>query len=1178
MDFIEYLKKFLDDNFDKNTGDFLNEVLISEDVNGVSHQIKIQKAELFPRNTADIKWDTNYGEVFIKDKFTIVEQRVMPDGEVLIDNFYSLRIDELDGESTDLNILNEKMEKGGIDQVINDYVVEQQGDVIPDTPSNVVDLDNQVVIDTEYGTGRDITVTVDKNGNVVLFRGTDDPNRGINVNFESQVGRGEVGYGKGNYFSPNPQYARNYARGGRKLYGYSTDIKPNEILNFKTKISKNIELAKKLGVEDIYWDKSNPNYQRNITWYDLFTEVDKEDVWNEAIGDYEVTKKSKYGRSWFQNNIDIFKDNGVKAFITTEIGEARYTKAEIFPLVTETNNLNIKPVVQYNVDGAGVDLSQFTEIPLDTPTTVAGAEVIDEIEGIQRETVEKLRNANDAFVAEQVDDIMARKINEVLPFVDTSLSRAEAIGISITGPQITTSADPTLNTFIDDIEKITGQTLDITEKRKLRQFMYDVARGSDNLLDDAKSFITDLRDGVDNSKLNNPGYKIWKNWQHSGAFRPDFKPLRDRTLNELIVFPPPPFVSLVNGLEVSGESINFTAISDANVNIPEGIDRPSNFPFYEETKKLKQVDFPKIYHGSNTLRLLDSVNQGANVDKFLHGGTYKAAVDRSTGAFANQSISSLANTLDSYIAVDILGEQGEVVDFYNQLIRSQELRGQEVDYEKVKQLYKKTIYYNLTTDRDYKSAVNISGYWDNNNLKVSVVWKQDGNNVNGGSIYDYRADDFATINFDEKLNYIDSDIRQVNWKEAIGQKINDPYTPSYVYEIQPKPTANILELKGGYIFTNKNGGGTAFGSDTLLNELENFNKTGYGSRLDFFDIDYVERGTFADMYDAITNKNTTALSRLEKISREDFLNEIRKADIIAYVNDVEDPGSISYAVANYDEVDIIRMSEADQAQFQIDVDNRSYEVNNTPYTLLDDMDQEIDLSNSAYNQYQTNNIDRFNQTTNKTYKNFYDQRIANFEQNIKPNITMLGDGTGMGPGAALANNTAEFVNQLPIEQTLKDKTIERISKHTAGLAAKAATPDPLQALDIYEDFVILAGLAYAFAPDIDTFVKNQANNMLETMAGAAGYKVKLQDFEYDWERVSDTMDWVESVSPTDIVIKKVGELATGAAETGMVTGFGYIPKDLSSTLGNTLATATTTKEKERDPMYDRIKRTFSGQY
>ena len=160
----------------------------------------------------------------------------------------------------------------------------------------------------------------------------------------------------------------------------------------------------------------------------------------------------------------------------------------------------------------------------------------------------------------------------------------------------------------------------------------------------------------------------------------------------------------------------------------------------------------------------------------------------------------------------------------------------------------------------------------------------------------------------------------------------------------------------------------------------------------------------------------------------------------------------------------------------------------------------------------------FYRSSVQTPKQYTDQRTANYINNLRQQLPDVpGPGTGMGPGAALANNTAEFVNQLPIEQTLKDKTIERIGKHTAGLAAKAATPDPLQALDIYEDFVMLAGLAYAFAPDINTFVKNQANNMLETMAGAAGYKVKLQDFEYDWERVSDTMDrvdrdWEKSIS------------------------------------------------------------------
>jgi hypothetical protein len=185
----------------------------------------------------------------------------------------------------------------------------------------VVDFDNQAVLGQEYGSGRDITIPVDKDGNVILFRGTDNPNIVVNIDFQSQVGRGEVGYGKGNYYSPNPQYAANYAvPSGRNLYGFSTDIKPNEIINFQQSLSSNPKLAKALGIEEIYWNTSNPNYKSNVTWFDLFNEIDKEDVWNEAIGDYEVTKKSKYGRTWFQNNIDNFKNNGVKAFITTEVG------------------------------------------------------------------------------------------------------------------------------------------------------------------------------------------------------------------------------------------------------------------------------------------------------------------------------------------------------------------------------------------------------------------------------------------------------------------------------------------------------------------------------------------------------------------------------------------------------------------------------------------------------------------------------------------------------------------------------------------------------------------------------------------------------------------------------------------------------------------------------------------
>lgn len=431
------------------------------------------------------------------------------------------------------------------------------------------------VIITQDRFGRDVTIPIDENGNIILYRATDDPSRIIDSDFRPLAkDKGSVGLGQQSYFSPNPMYSHKYQSSGRKNYKFVTQIKPNEILPTDMFVKNYPELVSALNIPEEY---------TNQNWRQLVND-DKAMI---AMG-YETG-----GKRFFNDNIQTFIDNGIKAFGSgsTGTGGQTYIEYEIIPLVKEGDTLGIKPVATLQTKegfAAGKSPEAFIETSLDTPTNVAGAEVIDEavditessgsivdeIESIQSETLEKLRNSNDAFVAEQVDDIMARKINEVLPFVDTSLSRAEAIGISTTGPQITTSADPTLNAFIDDIEKITGQTLDITEKRKLRQFLYDVAKGNDNLLFEKKSFIPDLQDGINSAKLNDPGYKIWKNWQHSGAFRP--QTILDMTVNEYEAFGKPPWVNLVEGLDKSGEVIDFRAISDVGLDIPEGIDTPTN--------------------------------------------------------------------------------------------------------------------------------------------------------------------------------------------------------------------------------------------------------------------------------------------------------------------------------------------------------------------------------------------------------------------------------------------------------------------------------------------------------------------------------------------------------------------------------------------------------------------------
>lgn len=428
------------------------------------------------------------------------------------------------------------------------------------------------IVITKDQFGRDVTIPIDENGNIILYRATDDPNRIIDSDFRPLAkDKGSVGLGQQSYFSPNPMYSHKYESLGRKNYKFITDIKPNQILATDFPVNNYPELVKVLNIPEEY---TNQNWRQLVN-------NDKAMI---AMG-YEAG-----GKRFFNDNIQTFKDNGIKAFgsVSTGTGGQPYIEYEIIPLVKEGDTLGIKPIATLQTKegfDAGKSPEAFIETSLDTPTNVAGAEVIDEgvditessagvvdeIEKIQQETVEKLRISNDAFVDQQLDDIMARKINEVLPFVDTSISRADAIGIAITGPQVLDSADPVLNSFIKEIEQLTGQSLQTSEKRKLREFIYDMARGKDNLLDDKKSFISNLRDGLDNSKLKDPGYKIWKNWQNSGAFIPEN--LLGRTVNEFSAFGPPSYVLLLEGLEKSGETINYKAISDTGLEVP---DTPTN--------------------------------------------------------------------------------------------------------------------------------------------------------------------------------------------------------------------------------------------------------------------------------------------------------------------------------------------------------------------------------------------------------------------------------------------------------------------------------------------------------------------------------------------------------------------------------------------------------------------------
>jgi hypothetical protein len=77
---------------------------------------------------------------------------------------------------------------------------------LSDTPTNVVD---DVVIGIDRS-GKEVTIPIDENGNVQLFRATDNPERFVISDFTSKSNIQSAGLGTQNYFATNAPYANQY--------------------------------------------------------------------------------------------------------------------------------------------------------------------------------------------------------------------------------------------------------------------------------------------------------------------------------------------------------------------------------------------------------------------------------------------------------------------------------------------------------------------------------------------------------------------------------------------------------------------------------------------------------------------------------------------------------------------------------------------------------------------------------------------------------------------------------------------------------------------------------------------------------------------------------------------------------------------------------------------------------
>jgi len=155
-------------------------------------------------------------------------------------------------------------------------------------------------------------------------------------------------------------------------------------------------------------------------------------------------------------------------------------------------------------------------------------------------------------------------------------------------------------------------------------------------------------------------------------------------------------------------------------------------------------------------------------------------------------------------------------------------------------------------------------------------------------------------------------------------------------------------------------------------------------------------------------------------------------------------------------------------------------------------------------------------------------------------------GLSQGPGTAAIDDIAfqntQLIDNLPIEQVVKDRWKNMVAKRYRNLATPGGA---LDAVDVWEFGVMglmMLAIAYKEYDEIPTIFSRTATNMFNSMTALYNIPpVPLEQYELDYEFMNKVLETGEKVMPTDILSNKVKEVVKGVGETGTVTGFGYVP-------------------------------------
>mgnify|MGYP003144435400 FL=1 len=162
------------------------------------------------------------------------------------------------------------------------------------------------------------------------------------------------------------------------------------------------------------------------------------------------------------------------------------------------------------------------------------------------------------------------------------------------------------------------------------------------------------------------------------------------------------------------------------------------------------------------------------------------------------------------------------------------------------------------------------------------------------------------------------------------------------------------------------------------------------------------------------------------------------------------------------------------------------------------------------------------------------------------------DNRPFGPGAAyideILNANTQLVDELPLSQTVKNQFDNFLRTRARNLATPGGAIDAVDIWELAVTGLMITTIALSEIDEIPTIFKRTATNMFNSMTAPYNIPpVPLEEYDLNYEFINKVLTTGEKVMPTDIIIKKVGDVVKGAAETGAVTGFGYVPPNLTKT-------------------------------